>query len=243
MPTLELADLATGYSRAGNTMMLHSRMNWTAESGELVLLAGRNGAGKTTLMRTLCGLHEPASGKVLIQGSDLHALSSEARAACVSLLMSSAPSMPLTRAIEVVLTGRHRMLNPWTLDESNHLDLCLKCMKTVGVGHLQNREFSKLSDGEKQKVMLARCLAQETPLLLLDEPLAFLDYPSRRELLQLFRQLCTGAGKCIVYSSHDLELALQYADHLLFLADEGKWQWISGKEQIAAIAAASLFAS
>ena len=117
----------------------------------------------------------------------------------------------------MVMSGRQRFLQGWSNPTQKDVSEVLKAIEKTGVTDIQLKNFAELSDGIKQKVMLARCLAQDSQLILLDEPLAFLDYPSRTTFLKLLHQLAKTENKCIIYSSHDLHLSLQYCDHVMAL--------------------------
>ena len=225
-----LQSITNGFNTGNSPTRLHTGLNLDFYGGELILMAGRNGSGKSTLLRILAGLETPPDGHVELNGRDLHRLDQPGMASAVSLMLAHPPDMPLTTCAEVVFTSRQRFISPWQWNLSEHRKAALQALETCGMRTFADRDFSRLSDGEKQKVMLARCLAQETPVLLLDEPLAFLDYPARRDMLDLLNRLCREQGKIIIYSSHDLELSLKHCHSLLLLQTEGKWTYRSGPE-------------
>ena len=221
--------LQSGYRQGKKTKVLHANVGFALEAGSLLLLAGKNGAGKSTLMQILCGLQQPLSGTVKVNGHDLHKCSVTEKAGLVSMMYAHPPDVPLTLAKEVVFSSRQRFVSAWDGNIRQHEPQILKALEMCGISNLADRQFNTLSDGEKQKVML------------LDEPLAFLDYPARRELLAKLKVWCRELGKTIIYSSHDLELALQHADCMLLLQDDGKHQFIQDRELLSRMDPASLF--
>lgn len=241
LTTLELINLDNGYHDGHNAVVLHSAVSFQAKRGELILVAGRNGSGKSTLLKCAAGLAKPVSGEIHISGRNIHKCSTEERASLISLMLANPPDLPMTTVEEAVMSNRQRFLSSFEMNLGPHLEVTHHCLKLTGMESFSLKMFSKLSDGEKQKIMLARCLAQETPVILLDEPLAFLDYPGRRDMLSMLRRLCEEENKIIIYSSHDLELAFQHCDHLVFLGKKGEWKIYSGAENIQKLKPTELF--
>lgn len=238
---LEIINLDNGYTDGNKTVVLHSGVSFNAKPGELILIAGRNGSGKSTLLKCTGGLAAPVSGEIRISGRNIHHCSTAERASLISLMLANPPELPMTTTEEAVMSNRQRFLGSFEMNLKPHLEAVRHCLSLTGMDSFTLKMFSKLSDGEKQKIMLARCLAQETPVLLLDEPLAFLDYPGRREMLDLLKKLCMEENKIILYSSHDLELALQHCDHLILLGRAGHWHIYSGPEAIKKLNPSDLF--
>jgi iron complex transport system ATP-binding protein len=235
--------LESGYVQGKNSCVLHGPIYFEVKPGTLLLLAGKNGAGKSTLMQILGGLEKPLSGSVAINGTDLHQASVETRASLISQVFTHPPDMPLTTAKEVVFSSRLRFVSGWNGNINEHEKELLNALEMCGMEAFAERQFNTLSDGEKQKVMIARALAQETPLILMDEPLAFLDYPGRREMLARMKKWCTELGKTILFSSHDLELALKSVDAMLLLQDKGKYRWEWDQKTLAQTDPATLFSA
>jgi iron complex transport system ATP-binding protein len=219
---LRTRDLAVGYRtrRARRAVLEH--VNLAVDSGELVCLLGPNGIGKSTLLRTIARMQPPLWGSVELGGADLRAVSHAELARRLGVVLTERVAVEALTVRQIVglgryphsgwfggLTDRDRAAIGWAID-------------AVGVRHLAERDFSRLSDGERQRVMIARALAQEPVLLVLDEPTAFLDVPSRVELMGLLRQLTRDRPLAVVVSTHDLELALRTADTIWLVMPGGE---------------------
>lgn len=183
--------------------------------GRLVCLLGPNGAGKSTLLRTLCGFQPPIAGTVTISGSDITTMSAAEVARLVSVVLTDRPLTPSLTAAEMVGMGRAPYTGFWGRLSDDDRRLISEAMQTVGVDSLATRRMGQLSDGERQKVMIAKALAQHTPVIVLDEPTAFLDYPSKVAVMKTLARLAHDEGKTILMSTHDLELAAQLGDELM----------------------------
>lgn len=183
--------------------------------GRLVCLLGPNGAGKSTLLRTLCGFQPPIEGTVTISGSDITTMSAAEVARLVSVVLTDRPLTPSLTAREMVGMGRAPYTGFWGRLSDDDRRLVSEAMQTVGIDSLATRRMGQLSDGERQKVMIAKALAQHTPVIVLDEPTAFLDYPSKVAVMKTLARLAHDEGKTILMSTHDLELAAQLGDELM----------------------------
>ena len=183
--------------------------------GRLVCLLGPNGAGKSTLLRTLCGFQPPIAGTVTISGSDITTMSATEVARLVSVVLTDRPLTPSLTAAEMVGMGRAPYTGFWGRLSDDDRRLVSEAMQTVGIAPLATRRMGRLSDGERQKVMIAKALAQHTPVIVLDEPTAFLDYPSKVAVMKTLARLAHDEGKTILMSTHDLELAAQLGDELI----------------------------
>lgn len=183
--------------------------------GRLVCLLGPNGAGKSTLLRTLCGFQPPIAGTVTISGSDITTMSTAEVARLVSVVLTDRPLTPSLTAAEMVGMGRAPYTGFWGRLSDDDRRLVSEAMQTVGIAPLATRHMGRLSDGERQKVMIAKALAQHTPVIVLDEPTAFLDYPSKVAVMKTLARLAHDEGKTILMSTHDLELAAQLGDELM----------------------------
>jgi iron complex transport system ATP-binding protein len=224
-PTMQLSthDLAVGYTAARRaTKVVADGINIALHSSELVALIGPNGAGKSTLMRTLAGLQKPLRGQVCLGGADLHRLPAEQLARQLAVVLTERVEVGNLSAYALVALGRHPYTN-WRGELTPHDEEVVRwAIQAVSATHLAHRPLNELSDGERQKIMIARALAQEAPVLILDEPTAFLDLPRRVELMRLLGILAYTTRRAIVVSTHDLDLALRIADRLWLMAVDGR---------------------
>lgn len=213
---LKTQHLSIGY----NGKPLMTDINVSLNEGDIVALAGPNGAGKTTLFKTLTASLRPVSGEVLLMGKTLNEYTPSERASLFSLVLTDKPDDMFLKVFDIVAAGRYPHLGLMARLKDEDEERVMQSLVTVGIEALSDRSFISLSDGEKQKVMIAKALAQDTPIIYMDEPAAFLDYPSKIELLHLMRRLSREQGKTILFSSHDLELLLRYADQMWVVAHE-----------------------
>ncbi|WP_044231342.1 ABC transporter ATP-binding protein [Porphyromonas sp. COT-290 OH3588] len=220
---IRVQGLSTGYSSGRSAQRVISRnLNLSISQGEMVMLMGPNGSGKSTLMHTMAGLLPSFSGDILISGQSISQMKMKDRARQLSLVLTERILVDNMTVWDVVVIGRH----PHT-GYLGHLSvqdrLCIE--EAIGVCNLEgmeDRPFGWLSDGEKQRVLIARALAQETPLILLDEPTAHLDLPSRLEVVLMLRNLARLMGKSILISTHELDLALGWADTIWLMDRSGQ---------------------
>ena len=214
---IELHHLTVGY---GEKAVL-SDINQTLESGCLVCLLGSNGVGKSTLLRTLAGFQPPLSGKILLDGKDLTSLSLSQRSKAVSVVLTERVEVPYMKVADLVGMGRSPYTGFFgTLTKEDKV-IVGEAIEMVGITSLAERTIDTLSDGERQKAMLAKALAQQTPIILLDEPTAFLDFHAKISTLRLMLKLAHETGKTILMSTHDVEMALRLSD-LLWIVQDGK---------------------
>lgn len=214
---IQLRNLTTGYGHKSVTCNL----NATLEKGELVSLLGCNGVGKSTLLKTMSAFLKPISGKVLIDGKDLYLLPPAELSRLVGVVLTERPDVGSMTVREMVGMGRSPYTGFWgklSSDDENKIE---EAMALVGIQEMSQRQVCTLSDGERQKTMIAKALAQETPIILLDEPTAFLDFPSKVEMMRLLRRLAHEMQKVIFLSTHDVEMALQLSDRLWLMTREG----------------------
>jgi iron complex transport system ATP-binding protein len=223
-PSLTTVDLAIGYRGSGPApVVLADGLRLRVDAGEVVCLLGANGAGKSTLLRTLAGMQRPVAGSVSIGDADLHRLRPRELARQLALVLTDRVAVGVLSAYALVALGRHPHTN-WAgrIDASDH-EAVKRALTTVGAQHLAARHVDELSDGERQKVMIARALAQDTPLLILDEITAFLDLPRRVEIMALLHDLAHRERKAVLVSTHDLELALRTADWIWLMSPGGRF--------------------
>ena len=217
---LETRNLDIGYRRARQPdICLAQGLNLQLERGKLVGLLGPNGIGKSTLLRTLAGMHAPLKGEVMMAGDDVRKLRPGELAKRLGLVLTDAPRMGLMTGYELVALGRLPHTD-WLGKLSDHdrkrIDWALGA---VSAQDLAANRVTEISDGQRQKLMIARALAQDTSIMLLDEPTAFLDLPRRVETMHLLRQLAHDGGLAILASTHDLDLALRNCDELWLMQD------------------------
>lgn len=214
---LTLSNLSIGYKRK----VVAQSLNATIAASQLTCLTGPNGVGKSTLLRTISGYQKPLSGMVAIGGKTVAEMGNSERARRVSVVLTARPMVPKLSAWEMVAMGRM----PFTgfLDKLRGKDreAVDEAMQMTGTTELAHRMIDDLSDGESQKIMIAKALAQQTPVMLLDEPTAFLDFDSRVDLMRLMARLAHTMGKTILLSTHDLGMACRLADRILQLSPTG----------------------
>ena len=230
---ITLKNLVVGYPDGRHTRQLNHAANEEAHDGMLTCLIGANGAGKSTLLRTIAGFQLPLEGTVLLGGDDVRALSPRQRAERMAVVLTDRPDVMCTTVWEMVATGRAPFTGFWGRLSGKDRNIVTRSLRLVGIEWMADRTVASLSDGERQKVMIAKALAQQTPVILLDEPTAFLDYPSRVEVMQLLLNIAHEEHKTVLLSTHDLDLALQTADRLwLFERERGeKKEEEEGKEE------------
>lgn len=219
-PVLDLRGLAIGYRKGRRVNVVAEDITATLESGELVALIGRNGAGKSTLLRTLSAYIAPIQGNALYNGSSVAEMTQTEIARQISVVLTESVKSAMT-VRELVSMGRvphTNFIGHMTHKDKQAVD---RALNTMGVASLEQRSIETLSDGERQKCMIAKALAQETPLMLLDEPTAFLDFGSKVGLYKRLKALSRDENKAILVSTHDLELALKLADRL-WIMNNGK---------------------
>ena len=214
---IELKELTIGYAQKNNTKVVASGINATLHSGRLTCLIGANGIGKSTLLRTLSAFQPPLSGEIFIDSESpipLSTLTDKQLSRLIGVVLTEKPDVQNMTVFELVGLGRSPYTGFWGRLNEDDKEVVKESLRLVGIESLQDRLIQTLSDGERQKTMIAKALAQQTPVIYLDEPTAFLDYPSKVEMLTLLRHLARETGKTIFLSTHDMELALQIADEL-----------------------------
>ncbi|MBQ7471647.1 MAG: ABC transporter ATP-binding protein [Prevotella sp.] len=216
---LQHADI--GYRVGTMTKIVAQGLDATLMPGELTCLIGRNGTGKSTLLRTLAGFQPLLAGTICYGTTATHDARHQADrqtlAKLIGVVLTDRPKLGNMSVSEVVALGRTPYTNFWgTLSPTDH-EAVTTALRLTGIDMLQDRPVQSLSDGERQKVFIAKALAQETPVILLDEPTAFLDFQSKTETLALLHQLAHEQQKAILLSTHDLELALRKADRIWYM--------------------------
>ena len=212
--TIRLRDLSIGYPDKHNTKRVAEHLNASIHSGELTCLLGTNGVGKSTLLRTLSAFQPPLGGDIDLLDRPLSTYDDRQLATVIGVVLTEKSDIRNMTVEELVGLGRSPYTGFWgTLKESDR-KIVHEAIARVRIEPLTQRMVHTLSDGERQKVMIAKALAQETPIIFLDEPTAFLDFPSKVEVMQLLHNLTHTLQKTVFMSTHDLELALQIADKI-----------------------------
>ena len=215
---ITLEQLSVGYKGFSPVV---TDINVEIKSGELTCLIGSNGIGKSTLLKTLTGFLPKLGGRLLLDGRDIDLLSQHERAKYISIVLTYKTDVQNLSVAEMVGMGRMPYTGFWGKLNADDREIVAEAINMVGINHLKGRMVQTLSDGERQKVMIAKALAQQTPIILLDEPTSFLDFPSKVEMLQLLHRLAKETDKVVFLSTHDLELALRIADLLVELDKSG----------------------
>ena len=219
---LTATKLSIGYSHRGQETCVAEALELALNAGEFICLLGPNGAGKSTLIRTLAGMQAPLSGSLKLQDQTFHSISPRERARMISVVLTEALPVGMMDAYSLVALGRHPYSGWLGGLKQNDKERIASAFKAVGAEGLEGRQIAELSDGERQKVSIARALAQEAQVMLLDEPTAFLDLPRRVELMTILRNLAHREQMGLLLSTHDLDLALRFADRLWMITTDGQ---------------------
>lgn len=213
--TIRLDDLSIGYSiKKHHTKEVASHIQATIRSGELTCLLGENGVGKSTLLRTLSAFQPKLGGHIWLLGREVESYTDRQLSRIISVVLTERCEIRNMTVRDLVGMGRSPYTGFWGRLSPNDWEVVDRSIRLVGIEVLASRMVHTLSDGERQKVMIAKALAQETPIIFLDEPTAFLDYPSKVEIMQLLYRLIQTTEKTIFLSTHDLDLALEIADKI-----------------------------
>ena len=215
---ITLSHLSVGY-KVGHAVV--SDIDLTLQSGKLASLIGANGVGKSTLLKTLTGFLPKLEGSLLLDGKDISEFSQRALARQISIVLTQKPEVQNLTVEEIVGLGRSPYTGFFGKLHANDQQIVDESITAVGIEKLKNRMIQTLSDGERQKVMIAKALAQQTPVIFLDEPTAFLDFSSKVETFQLLQRMAHEMGKLVLLSTHDLELAVRFSDTLLQVNGDG----------------------
>ena len=220
-PLLKCNDLSIGYGEGKKKRIIQGHLSLKLFTGELVCLLGPNGVGKSTLLRTLCGLQPALSGQIFLEGKALQSFSRHDLSLKVSTVLTDQVIVEHMQVYDLVAMGRYPHTGYFGRTTVLDREIIDESIELVGIEALKDRFLDELSDGERQKVMIARALAQETPFIILDEPMAFLDFPSKLDLIRILRKLVEDHGKGILLTTHDLNISIQSAD----------WIWLIGDKQ------------
>lgn len=221
MSLLTADSLSIGYVHRGETVEVQHHLNLSINRGELVCLIGPNGTGKSTLLKTLSGLLKPLRGRTFIDNTDISGMVVSERAQLISLVLTDRVDIENATVHSVVAMGRMPYSNWWGKPSAEDEQMIKNAVQMVHLEHKIYTLLSELSDGEKQRVMIAKAFVQDTPIIFLDEPTAHLDLPNRVEILLLLHRMAHENGKAILMSTHELDMALQAADRIWLMTKNG----------------------
>lgn len=210
---LQVKNLNIGYQQKE----VLSGLNFTIGKGELIGLVGSNGIGKSTLLKTVIGSLKPLSGEVILNERSLNAISQIELSKLISIVLTDKLGGFNLTVFDIVAAGRIPYLNAFGQLNPEDEKIVDGSLETIGIKQLAQNYFDELSDGQKQKVLIAKSLAQQTPVILMDEPTAFLDFESRLQLFNLLKQLVREQQKTIIVSSHDLDVLFRNVDKVLYI--------------------------
>lgn len=216
---LSTSNLSIGYTTKKEKIVIASNLNLNLQAGKLISLIGANGIGKSTLLRTLCGIQKPLSGTVFLNQNDIQGYEPLDLAQNLSLVLTEKlPPNNLT-VFELIALGRQ----PYTdwLGKLSNDDIAKvnEAMQVNQIEHLATKKHFEISDGQLQKVLIARALAQDTPLIILDEPTTHLDLLHKVSVFKLLKKLSQEINKCILFSTHDIDLAIQLSDEIILMTE------------------------
>lgn len=214
--------LSAGYRKRKSVTTVLRNVDLELHEGELVSLLGANGAGKSTLIRTICGLQPALAGRVMVGDKDVERLTPRQLSKTIALVTTERTFAGGLTVSELVGLGRHPHTGFLGRLDEHDLQIVATAIEKVGISHKSESYVAELSDGERQKVMIAKALAQEAPVIILDEPTAFLDVASRVEVLQLLHDLARNERRTILISSHDIQQSMALSDRLWIVSDSGE---------------------
>jgi iron complex transport system ATP-binding protein len=218
---IKITNGAFGYRKNNQNIEILTDIQSEFFSGDFIGLVGLNGSGKSTLMRSLCGLLPILKGEVYIDGRNITTIPNAELAKKVSIVLTEKISGFNLTSFDAVAAGQIPYTNLFNTLEERHLKIIHEAIEICGLKDHHHKLLTELSDGLFQKTMIAKSIAQQTPIMLLDEPSAFLDYASKHELFILLRDLAAKQNKCVIVSSHDLDLILKYCNKLMVVENSG----------------------
>jgi iron complex transport system ATP-binding protein len=217
---LSTSNLSIGYKTKSSTIIIGKNLNVNLREGKLIALIGANGIGKSTLLRTITGIQKPISGTVLLNEKNIHELNSLTLAQNLSVVLTEKlPPSNLT-VWELIALGRQPYTNWIGKLTPKDISKVNEAIELTQIGHLKSKMHYEISDGQLQIVLIARALAQDTPLIILDEPTTHLDLLHKVVLFKLLKKLTQETGKCILFSTHDIDLAIQLSDEMIIMTPE-----------------------
>ena len=217
---LQASKISIGYSHKKGKTIIASNIDLSLRKGKLIALIGANGIGKSTLLRTITGIQKTISGIVLLNGTNIHELDALTLAQNLSVVLTEKlPPSNLT-VFELVALGRQPYTNWIGKLTDEDVAKVNEAMELTQISHLATKKHFEISDGQLQKVLIARALAQDTPLIILDEPTTHLDLLHKVSLFKLLKKLTQETDKCILFSTHDIDMAIQLSDEMIIMTPE-----------------------
>jgi len=218
---VDIQNLEIGYPGSKNeSNSLFKNINLAASEGELIAVIGKNGVGKSTLLRNIAGLQNSIQGDIFLNNKEISTYQRSEFARLVSFVSTEIVNIHNLSVFDLVALGRFPHTNWFGKLETKDLKSVSKALEMVGMKSFANKNINEISDGERQRVMIARTLAQDTPVIVLDEPTAFLDLPNKYEIVHLLNTLSKNENKTILFSTHDLNIAIQEADKIWLMLDK-----------------------
>lgn len=211
---IEIKNLSFSY----NNSLILQNINLQIKEGEFISIIGPNGAGKTTLLNILCGLKKYNYGEIIIKNKPLSKINKEELAKLIAYLPQFNENLEYLKVFQIILLGRLPYFRKKFFETSLDIEIAKKAMEICNITHLANRYFHQLSGGEKQMVLIAKLIAQKTPIMILDEPITFLDINHVIKIMNLIKKINQAEGVSVILSLHDLNLAAMYSDRLVLLA-------------------------
>lgn len=218
---IEIKNLVVGYHRKSQPVPVMEFPDIAIEKGDFIAIAGQNGIGKSTLIKTLVQLIPKISGEILLKGKPVSHYSRTRLASLVSYVSTEVVHSQQMTVRDLVTFGRYPYTNWFGKIEKEDLTIVDEAITLLELQHLASRNIDEVSDGERQRAMIARALAQQTDIVILDEPTAFLDLPHKHEIINLLGKLTREMGKTIIFTTHDLGIAIRETDKLWLLSQDG----------------------
>lgn len=228
---ITLNKLTTGYAKNGVSKEISSKLQLEIKKGSLVGILGSNGIGKSTLIKTLAGFQKPLSGNVHVEGKTVHEMTPQQRAKYISIVLTERKFNGDLIGRELIQLGRQPHTNWRGKQTSKDRKIVSQILEQLNIEQLANQMLKTMSDGEVQKILLARVLAQQTPIVFLDEPSSHLDLYNKSLLFREIKQIVQKEGKTVVFSSHDLNTSIQICDQIILLLNN-QWEYGSPDELI-----------
>ena len=221
---LQASKISIGYTSKKVRNIIASNIDLSMEKGKLIALIGANGIGKSTLLRTLTGIQKPLSGTVSLNHKSIHEMDFLSLAQNLSVVLTEKlPPSNLT-VWELIALGRQPYTNWIGTLTDNDIAKINEAIELTQIGHLTQKRHYEISDGQLQIVLIARALSQDTPLIILDEPTTHLDLLHKVVLFKLLKKLTQETGKCILFSTHDIDMAIQLSDEMIIMTSENTVQ-------------------